>query len=100
MSSTSNAEYFRRWRSRRDATAILKDQARARARTAKRRGILVPKPCHCGSTDVEMHHADYSRPLAVSWVCKACHVAIHYRNPNSRAERLRARYLAKYGVVA
>jgi hypothetical protein len=43
-------------------------------------GILVkPEACwYCGSQrHVVAHHADYSLPLAVSWLCQACHRGVH-----------------------
>lgn len=41
--------------------------------------ITKPSNCeHCGSeADLEGHHHDYSKPLDVVWVCKACHWALH-----------------------
>lgn len=58
---------------------------KVRARKAVQRAILagrlVPQPCeHCGSTDnIHGHHADYSRPLDVTWLCAYCHGAEHRR---------------------
>jgi hypothetical protein len=38
----------------------------------------VPEPCErCGAPDAEKHHDDYSRPLAVRWLCRSCHLALH-----------------------
>ena len=47
---------------------------------AIRSGALVrPCACWCCGSDrgVVGHHADYSRPLAVSWLCQACHKEVH-----------------------
>jgi len=59
-------------------------EARTRARQAVRhaiaRGDLVrPKICsNCGLEKfVEGHHADYSKPLEVVWLCKKCHYSLH-----------------------
>jgi len=58
---------------------------------ALRSGRLV-KPCacwHCGSTrQVVGHHADYSAPLAVSWLCQACHKAVHVATDQLQAQGL------------
>src|SRR5690606_1293792 len=40
--------------------------------------IVKPVACwHCGGGPVEAHHADYTMPLAVSWLCRACHRDVH-----------------------
>lgn len=45
---------------------------------ALRAGTLVKAPCEvCGSTKVEGHHDDYSKPLVVRWLCRAHHLAHH-----------------------
>lgn len=38
-------------------------------------GRLKRKPCElCGATErVQAHHEDYSKPLAVEWLCFRCH---------------------------
>jgi hypothetical protein len=42
---------------------------------AKRKGILVPKPCQvCENPKVEAHHKDYSKPLEILWLCKKHHM--------------------------
>lgn len=53
--------------------------ARSRAMRALQRGALEAQPCEvCSSTDVEMHHDDYSRPLEVRWFCRDHHLDEHY----------------------
>lgn len=48
---------------------------------ALRDGRVTPWPVcalpECEGTDVEAHHADYSRPLDVVWLCKAHHEQLH-----------------------
>lgn len=65
----------------------FKDAARSYASVYKRSGLLVPKPCErCGSPDVEMHHLDYARPLAVRWLCREHRMelrGIGYRTPKN-----------------
>lgn len=47
---------------------------------ALRKGII-NKPIYCSACGVicELigHHADYNKPLAVSWLCTSCHKKIH-----------------------
>lgn len=44
-------------------------------------GVLVPWPVcaipSCVETKVDGHHADYSRPLDVVWLCRAHHAQAH-----------------------
>ena len=46
-------------------------------------GALVrPETCQdCGKHHayIDAHHEDYSKPLAVIWLCKSCHKLRHYR---------------------
>jgi hypothetical protein len=74
------ARYMREWRRTHPLTPEqrFKDNARSYAGVYKRRGLLVPQPCACGSTDVQMHHPDYSQPLLVIWMCRSCHLALHH----------------------
>lgn len=45
---------------------------------AMKLGKLTPLPCFvCGAAKTEGHHADYSRPLDVVWLCKKHHVEVH-----------------------
>lgn len=45
---------------------------------ALRDGRVTRDPCHCcGAAEVEGHHADYSRPLDVTWLCVEHHNQLH-----------------------
>lgn len=42
------------------------------------RGKLVKLACEvCGNTKSEAHHADYSKPLDVMWLCRKHHKDVH-----------------------
>ena len=73
-----------------------KVKAHALARTARRRGDLVPLACEaCGGMDgIEGHHTSYAAPLEVTWLCGTCHRAEHVRlRREARAARLSAEAL-------
>jgi hypothetical protein len=64
----------------RPSGATLKDQAHYRVKTAIRNGTLKkPKECsECGAGGrIHGHHADYSKPLDVEWLCSLCHRRRH-----------------------
>jgi len=65
----------------------LKDVARFKVRDAIKRGDLVrPDACEkCGDKPprgrdgrvlIQGHHADYSKPLEVEWICTKCHCGV------------------------
>jgi len=63
-----------------DWLAKNKDRARVKdaVRYALKTGKLVKTACQvCGDEKVEGHHADYSRPLDVVWLCREHHMEIH-----------------------
>jgi hypothetical protein len=74
-------EYRRYLRGRRKRQADKQQKkARSLTATAHRKGQLVsPKQCEdCGErTYVLAHHPDYSKPLLIHWVCRACHGKRH-----------------------
>lgn len=58
--------------------ALVKHKARRLASKAIASGKLVRQPCEvCGAPEVEAHHDDYSKPLAVRWLCPEHHRAHH-----------------------
>lgn len=53
-------------------------QAHAALRVAIRRGEIKRGRCAvCGSLRVDGHHADYSQPLQVIWLCRKHHQQLH-----------------------
>ena len=54
-------------------------KARAKVNNAIRDGKLERKPCQqCGTTlRVQAHHADYTKPFEVEWLCFPCHRQEH-----------------------
>ncbi len=76
---------------------------------AIRDGLLQrPATCRCGSTKTQAHHADYSKPLEVTWLCRRCHLDEHggsfvvnesvYRGP--RLRDVRGRFMVAAVVIA
>ena len=55
-----------------------KNAARSAVARAIRSGKLVRGACAvCGAREVDAHHDDYSRPLAVTWLCRQHHLHVH-----------------------
>ncbi len=86
--AANNRAYYRRHRDRRMATMQAywaanpeKLAARHAVAYAIQTGALLRKPCEeCGSIKtVHAHHADYSKPLDVKWLCSKCHGKEHRR---------------------
>lgn len=64
------------WSSWNSKTNRAKCRARLQAWRAIQSGELVRQPCEkCGAAKVEAHHDDYSKPLAVRWLCRLHHIA-------------------------
>lgn len=56
--------------------------ARSIARIALVRGLIHKQPCKkCGAFDSQMHHADYTKPNDVEWMCRRCHLIEHGHSP-------------------
>lgn len=86
-------EYYLKWKESDSGREYLKNIAKERrikyrkqfkasqkVTDAVRSGKLIrPENCSlCGMIGkIEGHHADYSKPLEVIWVCRKCHMAIH-----------------------
>ena len=74
LNTAKTAEYRRKFPERYRANGLVA--------AAIRTGLLVKQPCACcGNIEVEAHHADYSRPLDVVWLCPAHHKEIHLAFP-------------------
>lgn len=46
----------------------------------QRKRIVKPRECsNCGwhSSNLEVHHYDYSKPNEIIWLCKSCHSKLH-----------------------
>lgn len=54
---------------------LRRNTCRSYAGVYLRRGKLKRQPCEvCGTRkQIEMHHDDYSKPLAVRWFCRTHH---------------------------
>lgn len=74
----------------------VKNRARQKVAAAVDRGTLVrPDHCeNCGAAanpklrkpNIEAHHADYSRPLEVEWLCGSCHARLHTKEREARRQ--------------
>lgn len=54
--------------------------------SALKRGLLEKGTCEvCDSPDVDGHHDDYDRPMAVRWFCRRHHKAEHRRLKSKEA---------------
>lgn len=76
-----HAAYQREWRKNHPLSpeARRKDNCRSYAGVYLRRGKIKREPCKsCGSTESQMHHPDYAKPLLVEWMCRPCHLREHY----------------------
>jgi len=74
-----HAAYMRGWRPDHPMTdeQRLKDNCRSYAGVYLRRGKIERKPCEGCGERAEMHHPDYTQPLLVQWLCRACHLKLH-----------------------
>lgn len=55
-----------------------KEKAEQLLQDAVKYGKVLKQPCEiCGGLDVHGHHADYSRPLEVKWLCVEHHNQLH-----------------------
>jgi len=64
----------------------LKRSVYKKVRTAIKKGIIC-RPVYCskcgGVGKIQAHHADYSKPLEVTFVCPACHSKEHFRRESA-----------------
>jgi len=72
---------MRHWRKthKLQGDARFKMRSRSYANVYQRRGKLIPQPCEvfgC-SEEAQKHHEDYSKPLAVQWLCRKHHMELH-----------------------
>lgn len=65
---------------------IRKDDVEVKARRAVRLAVkngelVMPMRCSaCGKRKpLNGHHADYTKPLVVEWLCRTCHEDVHFK---------------------
>jgi len=71
---------MREWRKTHPLIGLARKKmnARAYANVYLRRGKIDRMACKvCGSDKSQMHHADYDKPLEVTWLCRKHHLEIH-----------------------
>lgn len=62
----------------------IKRRAQNAVSNAVRDGRISKQLCFiCGSVDAEAHHADYDRPLDVTWLCDKHHKLLHKEHRES-----------------
>jgi len=62
----------------------LKNPQKCRARKATEKAVKLGKIKRgncviCNMYPTQAHHSDYSKPLKVTWLCKACHADLHFQ---------------------
>lgn len=73
-------EYARSYRYKYKMLSIeqkTKANARSYANTYQRRGKIDISLCVVCGSQAEKHHEDYSKPLAIVWLCRTCHMNHH-----------------------
>jgi hypothetical protein len=81
-----------------------KELARSAVTHAVRSGVLT-KPRHCqacgDSGRLCGHHADYTRPLDVTWLCLPCHAELHRELRALQKESVaREKETGKFAILA
>lgn len=57
---------------------LKQHKARIALNQAVKRGTVERQPCEiCDEPKTDGHHADYSKPLEVQWLCRDHHVQVH-----------------------
>lgn len=83
MSHVSTATIAEKKPTRQAAWAMRNPMARwahIALASALRRGLIERGGCEvCGATEVDGHHDDYTRPMAVRWFCRLHHKGEHRR---------------------
>ena len=53
-------------------------RAKVLARVKAAKAYPDKQPCErCGAPRADRHHDDYSKPLDIRWLCRACHIQHH-----------------------
>ena len=59
------------------AAEKMKDNCRSYAQVYLKRGKIQRLPCvSCASPAAQMHHEDYTKPLAIVWMCRECRMKL------------------------
>lgn len=86
-------KYRHKLKPRQKERAEYKQRAKQILENAVKSGKLKRRPCIvCRNSKADGHHPDYSKPLEVIWLCRACHMKEHRKpvdTPFTEAQAIR-----------
>lgn len=76
---------LKEYQTNRRRNSPMKARANHKTSWAISSGKITKEPCNvCGTTNkVEAHHEDYSKPLAITWLCRKHHLEVHNKQSHA-----------------